>query len=67
MAKEVEKKPTAAEKGKAKAPLNNDADKDTKKDKDGKPDSEDKKGVATTGGMFYLWESCDGRLYEKQY
>jgi 26S proteasome regulatory subunit N1 len=66
MAKEDEKKPTAAEKGKAKAPLNSEADKDTKKDKDGKPDSEDKKGVATTGGMFHLWESCCGGLFEKQ-
>jgi 26S proteasome regulatory subunit N1 len=57
MAKDDEKKPTAAEKGKAKAPLNSDAEKDSKKDKDGKAESEDKKGVATTGGMFGHRES----------
>ncbi|CAN9201903.1 unnamed protein product [Alternaria alternata] len=46
MAKEDEKKPTAADKGKGKAPANNDAD----KSKDAKPDLDDKKGgVATTG------------------
>jgi len=46
MAKEDEKKPTAADKGKGKAPVSNDAD----KSKDAKPDLEDKKGgVATTG------------------
>ncbi|KAF2240992.1 26S proteasome non-ATPase-like protein regulatory subunit 2 [Trematosphaeria pertusa] len=44
MAKEDEKKPTAAEKGKGKA-VNGAADKkEAKKDKDGKPDLEDKKG-----------------------
>jgi hypothetical protein len=57
MAKEDGKKPTAAEKGKGKAPVTNDAD----KSKDAKPDLEDKKGgVATTGGMLCLWDSCDG-------
>ena len=49
MAKDDEKKPTAAEKGKGKAPVTGDAE----KGKDAKPDGEDKKGgVATTGGMF---------------
>jgi hypothetical protein len=52
MAKEDEKKPTAAEKGKGKAPVNGDADKDAKTGKDGKVDAEDKKGVATATGMF---------------
>jgi hypothetical protein len=57
MAKDDEKKPTAADKGKGKAPVNNDAD----KSKDAKPDVEDKKGgVATTGGMFYPSDSCNG-------
>jgi 26S proteasome regulatory subunit N1 len=63
MAKEDEKKPTAAEKGKGKAPINGDAEKDAKtgKDgKDGKVDVEDKKGgVATATGMFCLRDSCD--------
>ncbi|EDU42238.1 26S proteasome regulatory subunit RPN1 [Pyrenophora tritici-repentis Pt-1C-BFP] len=46
MAKDDEKKPTAADKGKGKAPAANDAD----TAKDAKPDVEDKKaGVATTG------------------
>jgi hypothetical protein len=49
MAKEDEKKPTAAEKGKAKA-VNGEAEKEVKKDKDGKP-IEDKKGVLPAG-MF---------------
>ncbi|PSN61915.1 26S proteasome regulatory complex, non-ATPase subcomplex, Rpn1 subunit [Corynespora cassiicola Philippines] len=44
MAKEDEKKPTAADKGKAKV-TNGDADKEVKKDKDGKPIQDDKKGV----------------------
>jgi 26S proteasome regulatory subunit N1 len=53
MAKDDEKKPTAAEKGKA--PVAGDAE----KGKDAKPDAEDKKGgVATTGGMFCLRDSC---------
>jgi hypothetical protein len=57
MAKEDEKKPTAADKGKGKAPVNTDAD----KSKDAKPDAEDTKGaVATTGGMFGLRDSCRG-------
>jgi 26S proteasome regulatory subunit N1 len=47
MAKEDEKKPTAAEKGKAKA-VNGEAEKEVKKDKDGKP-IEDKKGVLPAG------------------
>jgi 26S proteasome regulatory subunit N1 len=54
MAKEDEKKPTAAEKGKGKAPVNGDAEKDAKTGKDGKVDAEDKKGVATATGMF-VW------------
>jgi hypothetical protein len=49
MAKDDEKKPTAAEKGKAKA-TNGEAEKEVKKDKDGKP-IEDKKG-ALPAGMF---------------
>ena len=54
MAKDDEKKPTAAEKGKGKAPVAGDAE----KGKDAKPDLEDKKGgVATTGGMFCLRDS----------
>ncbi|KAH7130316.1 hypothetical protein B0J11DRAFT_522905 [Dendryphion nanum] len=45
MAKEDEKKPTAAEKGKAKA-TNGEAEKqEAGKGKDGKPEKEDKKGV----------------------
>jgi 26S proteasome regulatory subunit N1 len=52
MAKEDEKKPTAADKGKGKAPATNDADKDPKADKDAKVDGEDKKGAATAAGMF---------------
>jgi hypothetical protein len=57
MAKDDEKKPTAADKGKGKAPATNDAD----KSKDAKPDVEDKKGgVATTGGMFGLWHTWQG-------
>ncbi|KAH5342943.1 26S proteasome regulatory subunit RPN1 [Parastagonospora nodorum] len=46
MAKDDEKKPTAAEKGKGKAPVNGDAEKDAKTGKDGKVE-DDKKGVAT--------------------
>jgi hypothetical protein len=54
MAKDDEKKPTAAEKGKGKAPVTGDAEKGS----DAKPDVEDKKGgVATTGGMFCLRDS----------
>ncbi|KAF2010014.1 26S proteasome regulatory complex, non-ATPase subcomplex, Rpn1 subunit [Aaosphaeria arxii CBS 175.79] len=44
MAKEDEKKPTAADKGKGKA-VNGEAEKEVKKDKDGKPIQDDKKGV----------------------
>lgn len=52
MAKEDEKKPTAAEKGKGKA-VNGAADKkEAKKDKDGKPDLEDKKGGIPDGKAF---------------
>lgn len=58
MAKEDEKKPTAAEKGKGKAPVNGDAAKDAKNGKDAKADAEDKKGVATATGMLYLRSSC---------
>lgn len=47
MAKDDEKKPTAAEKGKGKA-VNGEAEKEVKKDKDGKP-IEDKKGVLPAG------------------
>jgi hypothetical protein len=43
MAKDDEKKPTAADKGKGKAPANGDADKDAKNGKDGKVDGEDKR------------------------
>lgn len=60
MAKEDEKKPTAAEKGKGKAPVNGDAEKDAKNGKDGKVDAEDKKGgVATATGMVCLRDSCN--------
>lgn len=49
MAKDDEKKATAADKGKGKAPAANDAE----TTKDAKPDLEDKKGgVATSGGML---------------
>ncbi|KAH7068782.1 armadillo-type protein [Paraphoma chrysanthemicola] len=44
MAKEDEKKPTTAEKGKGKAPVNGEAEKDAKNDTDAK---DDKKGAAT--------------------
>jgi 26S proteasome regulatory subunit N1 len=60
MAKDDEKKPTAAEKGKGKAPVNGDAEKDAKTGKDGKVDAEDKKGAgATATGMICLRDSCD--------
>ena len=56
MAKEDEKKPTTADKGKGKA-VNGDADKDAK------VGLEDKKGgVATTGGMFCLRHRCCSSL-----
>lgn len=55
MAKEDEKKPTAAEKGKGKAE-NGDPKKEVKKDKDGKPIEEDKKGVLPER-MFCLGSS----------
>lgn len=59
MAKDDEKKPTAAEKGKGKA-LNGDAD----KAKDAKADAEDKKGAAaTTGGMFTVRNSSYSRTW----
>jgi 26S proteasome regulatory subunit N1 len=59
MAKEDEKKPTAAEKGKGKTPVTGDAEKDAKTGKDGKVDAEDKKGgVATATGMICLRDSC---------
>ena len=49
MAKDDEKKPTTAEKGKAKA-TNGDAEKkEAGKGKDGKPEQEDKKGVLPPG------------------
>lgn len=48
MAKDDEKKPTAAEKGKGKA-VEGDAAKEVKKDKDGKPIQDDKKGVMPEG------------------
>ncbi|KAF2273049.1 26S proteasome non-ATPase-like protein regulatory subunit 2 [Westerdykella ornata] len=44
MAKEDERKPTAAEKGKGKA-VDGEAEKEVKKDKDGKPVQDDKKGA----------------------
>lgn len=58
MAKEDEKKPTAAEKGKGKASVNGDADKDAKTGKDGKVE-DDKKGVATATGTICLRDSCN--------
>lgn len=45
MAKEDEKKPTAADKGKGKA----EPEKEVKLDKDGKPVQDDKKGAPPTG------------------
>lgn len=48
MAKDDEKKPTAAEKGKGKA-VEGDAQKEVKKDKDGKPIEDEKKGVLPAG------------------
>ena len=55
MAKDDEKKPTAAEKGKGKA-VNGDAEnKEVKKDKDGKP-IEDKKGAPAPGMCSH--DSC---------
>jgi 26S proteasome regulatory subunit N1 len=60
MAKEDEKKPMAADKGKGKAPVNGDAEKDAKNGKDGKVDGEGKKdAVATATGMFGLRDSRD--------
>ena len=56
MAKEDEKKPTAAEKGKGKAE-NGEAKKEVKKDKDGKPIEEDKKGVMPER-MFCFRRRC---------
>jgi hypothetical protein len=59
MAKDDEKKPTAADKGKGKA-VNGDAEpKEVKKDKDGKP-IDDKKG-APAPGMCRL-DSCSGSM-----
>jgi restriction endonuclease S subunit len=64
MAKEDERKPTAAEKGKGKA-VNGDAEKEVKKDKDGKPIEDDKKGAVPDGmsarsncGYSYLLYTC---------
>ena len=57
MAKEDEKKPTAADKGKGKAPVNGDAEKDAKNGKDAKVDGADKKGAATATGVFSLRDS----------
>jgi 26S proteasome regulatory subunit N1 len=51
MAKEDEKKPTAAEKGKAKATSNGEAEKDAQNGKNAKVDGDDKKGAATATGM----------------
>ncbi|KAF1919665.1 armadillo-type protein [Ampelomyces quisqualis] len=48
MAKEDEKKPTAADKGKGKAPANGDAEKDAQNGTDAKADGGDKKGGAAT-------------------
>jgi hypothetical protein len=58
MAKDDEKKPTAADKGKGKA-VNGDAEnKEVKKDKDGKP-IDDKKGAPAPGmcGRSSYWHS----------
>ena len=52
MAKDDERKPTAAEKGKGKA-VNGEAEKEVKKDKDGKPIEDEKKG-ALPERMFAL-------------
>jgi hypothetical protein len=57
MAKEDEKKPTAADKGKGKAE-SSDPKKEVKKDKDGKPIEGDKKGVLPER-MFCLRSSRD--------
>jgi 26S proteasome regulatory subunit N1 len=63
MAKEDEKKPTAAEKGKGKAPPSGDADKDAQNGKDAKVDGDDKKGgVATATGMYGLRDGCNRML-----
>lgn len=51
MAKDDEKKPTAADKGKGKA-VNGDADKEVKKDKDGKPVQDDKKTGLPAGAFL---------------
>jgi hypothetical protein len=59
MAKEDEQKPTAAEKGKGKAPVNGEAEKDAKHGKDAK---DDKKGAATATGMFCTRESFVAEL-----
>jgi 26S proteasome regulatory subunit N1 len=59
MAKEDEKKPTAAEKGKAKATSNGEAEKDAQKGKDAKVDGDDKKGAATATGMCGLHDYCN--------
>jgi hypothetical protein len=67
MAKEDEKKPTAADKGKGKAPVNGDAEKDAKNGKDAKADANDKKaGAATAPGMFGLRNGCGTRCGEQK-
>lgn len=59
MAKEDEKKPTAADKGKGKA-VNGDAE----KKEDTKADGKDKK-VETTGGMSRVQDRCGGVMPRK--
>ena len=61
MAKDDDKKPTAAEKGKGKA-VNGNAEKEVKKDKDGKPIQDDKKGVMPPG-MFSVRSRRHTYLY----
>ena len=53
MAKDDEKKPTATDKGKGKA-VNGEAEKEVKKDKDGKPIEDEKKGVMPAGTFLEL-------------
>jgi 26S proteasome regulatory subunit N1 len=67
MAKDDEKKPTAADKGKGKAPVNGDAEKDAKNGKDAKPDSNDKKaGAATAPGTFGLCDTCRNVCWRRE-
>jgi len=62
MAQDDEKKPTAAEKGKAKATDAQAEASEVKKDKDGKP-IDDKKG-APPAGMFTMPDCCRGSRWK---